>query len=469
MKTAYRLLAAIVLTWAAAACKHDSRIIEWVSTTMDEPWQTEAVPDQTGRSGEVISIDPSDLDQEILGFGVSFSELGWQSLGLLSREDRKAVLDELFVPGGGANFSICRTPVGANDFSLDFYSFDETDGDFDLKDFSIDRDRTTLLPLIKEALVRNPGLKIWASPWCPPAWMKYNRHYAMRPDAVNDLPEEGRGYEGQDMFVQDERYFDAYARYFGKYVDEYKEEGVDIFMVMPQNEPNSDQNFPSCCWTAKGLTAFLRHLCPEMSQRGVDVFFGTWERPGAEAVDTVMTDPEVGKCIGGLAFQWAGRSALPVARSRYPELTLVMSEQECGDGNNDWKGACHSWELMKHYLGNGVQIYDYWNISLVKNGLSHWAWRQNSLVVVDEDSRSYEFSIEYYLLKHASHFVKPGARRINLEYENALAFLNPDGQVVLITSNESDSPVDITVSIGKTSRTVTLKPMSFNTLVIAAR
>lgn len=469
MKTAYRLLAAIVLTWAAAACKHDSRIIEWVSTTMDEPWQTEAVPDQTGRSGEVISIDPSDLDQEILGFGVSFSELGWQSLGLLSREDRKAVLDELFVPGGGANFSICRTPVGANDFSLDFYSFDETDGDFDLKDFSIDRDRTTLLPLIKEALVRNPGLKIWASPWCPPAWMKYNRHYAMRPDAVNDLPEEGRGYEGQDMFVQDERYFDAYARYFGKYVDEYKKEGVDIFMVMPQNEPNSDQNFPSCCWTAKGLTTFLRHLCPEMSQRGVDVFFGTWERPGAEAVDTVMTDPEVGKCIGGLAFQWAGRSALPVARSRYPELTLVMSEQECGDGNNDWKGACHSWELMKHYLGNGVQIYDYWNISLIKNGLSHWAWRQNSLVVVDEDSRSYEFSIEYYLLKHASHFVKPGARRINLEYENALAFLNPDGQVVLITSNESDSPVDITVSIGKTSRTVTLKPMSFNTLVIAAR
>ena len=465
MKTIFRTLAAICMIGAAVACSKDPQIMEWVSSTMDEPWQVEAVTTGTASAGSVIDIDPSDLDQEILGFGVSFSELGWQSLGLLSQEDRTAVLDELFVPGG-ANFSICRTPVGANDFSLDFYSFDETDGDFDLNDFSIDRDRTTLLPLIKEALARNPELKIWASPWCPPSWMKYNKHYAMRPAEVNDLPEERRGYEGQDMFIQDERYFDAYARYFGKYVDAYKEEGVDISMVMPQNEPNSDQNFPSCCWTAKGLTAFLRHLCPEMSQRGVDVFFGTWERPGAEAIDTVMTDPEVGKYIGGLAFQWAGRSALPVARSRYPELTLVMSEQECGDGQNDWKGACHSWELMKHYLGNGVQIYDYWNISLIKNGLSHWAWRQNSLVVVDEESRTYELSIEYYLLKHASHFVQPGARRIKLDYENALAFLNPDGRIILITSNETEAPVDITVGIGEKSQSVTLKPMSFNTFVL---
>ena len=466
MKTAFKILSAVSLVVSAAACSHDPQIVEWVSSTMEEPWQKEVLPSGQGQSGDVITIDPSDTDQEILGFGVSFSELGWQSLGLLSQEDRKAVLDELFVPGSGANFNICRTPVGANDFSIDFYSFDETDGDFDLDDFSIERDRTTLLPLIKEALARNPGLKIWASPWCPPSWMKYNKHYAMRPAEVNDLPEERRGYEGQDMFIQDERYFDAYARYFGKYVDAYKEEGVDIFMVMPQNEPNSDQNFPSCCWTAKGLTEFLRHLCPEMSQRGVEVYFGTWERPGAAAIDTVMTDPEVGKCIGGLAFQWAGRSALPVARGSYPDLTLVMSEQECGDGLNDWKGACHSWELMKHYLGNGVQIYDYWNISLIKNGLSHWAWRQNSLVVVDEGSRSYEFSIEYYLLKHASHYVQPGARRINHEYHNALAFLNPDGSIVLITSNETEQPVDITINISDSSWPVTLKPLSFNTFVL---
>lgn len=466
MKKAIRLIVAAAITGLAAGCANGPQITEWVATTMDSPWQVMEVAENAQDAPDVIEIDPAATDQEMKGFGVSFSELGWQSLSLLPQADRDAVLDELFVPGQGGNLTICRTPVGANDFSIDFYSFDETDGDFALEDFSIDRDKTTLLPLIKEALERNGGLKIWASPWCPPSWMKYNKHYAMRPAEVNDLTEDRRGYEGQDMFVQEERYFDAYARYFGKYVDAYKAEGVDIFMVMPQNEPNSDQNFPSCCWTAKGLTAFLGHLCPEMDKRGVDVYFGTWERPGAEAIDTVMADPEVGRLVKGLAFQWAGRSALPVARERYPELTYVMSEQECGNGRNDWSGACHSWELMKHYIGNGVQIYDYWNISLKKNGLSRWGWRQNSLVVVDEENGSCEFTIEYYLLKHASHYVQPGALRLRLAYDNALAFANPDGSIIVITSNESQESKDLTLSIGKSSHTVTLAPMSFNTFVL---
>lgn len=457
----------ILAVLAAVSCtSHRSPITEAVTTTMESPWQKGVIQPE-GQAPTIIDIDPGKTDQTIQGFGVSFSELGWQSLSILSDEDRSAVLDELFVPGQGANFSICRTPVGANDFSIDFYSFDETDGDFELNDFSIERDRKTLIPLIKEALSRNPGLKIWASPWCPPTWMKYNHHYAMRPDPrVNDLTEDRRGYEGQDMFIQEDRYFDAYARYFGKYVDAYKAEGVDISMVMPQNEPNSDQNFPSCCWTAAGLTRFVQKLGPEMDKRGVDVYFGTWERPGAAAVDSVMSDPVAGKYVKGLAFQWAGRAALPTAREHWPEATLVMSEQECGNGRNDWSGAAHSWELMKHYLGNGVSIYDYWNISLIKDGLSHWGWRQNSLVVVDEDKRTCEFSIEYYLLKHVSHYVQPGAKRIILDYDNALAFANPDGSVIFVTSNETDEPVDITLSIHSALQSVRLAPKSFSTFVL---
>lgn len=461
-----RILPFLIALAAVSCAKHHAPIVEAVTTTMESPWQKGIVQPQ-GQAVTVVDIDPKKTDQTIKGFGVSFSELGWQSLSLLSPEDRSAVLDELFVPGQGANFTICRTPVGANDFSIDFYSFDETDGDFELNDFSIARDQQTLIPLIKEALARNPELKIWASPWCPPTWMKYNHHYAMRPDPrVNDLPAERRGYEGQDMFIQEDRYFDAYARYFGKYVDAYKAEGVDIFMVMPQNEPNSDQNFPSCCWTAEGLTKFMRQLGPEMDKRGVELYFGTWERPGAAAIDTVMTDPVAGPYVKGLAFQWAGRAALPVAREHWPEATLVMSEQECGNGRNDWAGAAHSWELMKHYLGNGVGIYDYWNISLIKNGLSHWAWRQNSLVVVDEEQRSYELSIEYYLLKHVSHYVQPGAKRIVLDHDNALAFANPDGSVIFVTSNETEEPVDITLCMHKDLQTVRLEPMSFSTFVL---
>lgn len=113
------------------------------------------------------------------------------------------------------------------------------------------------------------------------------------------------------------------------------------------------------------------------------------------------------------------------------------------------------------------QIYDYWNISLIKNGLSRWGWRQNSLVVVDEQTAGYELSIEYYLLKHASHFVQPGARRLRLAYDNALAFANPDGTIVVVTSNESSEPLDVSLRLaGSSSLPATIPPLSFNTFVL---
>ena len=117
--------------------------------------------------------------------------------------------------------------------------------------------------------------------------------------------------------------------------DAYKAEGIDHFMVMPQNEPNSDQPFPSCTWTPEGLIAFLKYLGPEMASRGVDVYLGTMERPDPEMWDKIVTDPEVGSYIKGMGFQWAGKDALPELHQRHPELPCYMTEQECGDGRND--------------------------------------------------------------------------------------------------------------------------------------
>ena len=442
--------------------------IEWVSTTFDNPWQVMDAGASDATAEASVVVDLTAVNQSVEGFGTCFNELGWISLSELSEADRAAILEDLFTPAG-MNLTMARMPLGANDFSVDYYSYDEVPGDLALEHFSIDRDRQRLIPFIRAARAVNPTLRIWASPWCPPVWMKVSGHYASRSAPFNGLPLDKQVPEGVDAFILEPAYLQAYAQYFGKFIDAYKAEGIDIFMVMPQNEPNSDQVFPSCTWTPDGLTAFLKYLEPEMASRDVDVYLGTMERANPDLWDRILTDPEVGPSIKGMGFQWAGKDALPELHRRHPELPCYQTEQECGDGQNDWAGAMHSWDLMKHYFDNGVQSYFYWNTSLVEGGISTWMWRQNSLVVVDKENKTFRYSPEYYVLKHASHYVQPGARVFALggTYADALGFQNPDGHTVLLLANQGDAPKTVSIE-GLPGRpcTFTLPARSINTLVL---
>ena len=290
LKTARLIITGILLTGQLLSCRERPENPYVVTTTEQHPWVEAPVgiPSSEAVDAELV-LNLAETGQTVEGFGMCFSELSFRALSRLSAEDYEAVMDELFAPGEGMNFTVCRTPIGASDFALKYYSYDDTPGDLSMEHFTIDNDRETLIPLIKDALKRNPSLRIWGSPWCPPSWMKVNRHYACRP--IQGFPSRGKSlklgnvivdngltpgqvmHEGEDSFLQEEAYFEAYARYFQKYIRAYRDEGVDIFMVMPQNEFNSDQNFPSCTWTAKGLTRFLRHLVPAMESEGVEVFF----------------------------------------------------------------------------------------------------------------------------------------------------------------------------------------------------
>jgi glucosylceramidase len=414
--------------------------------------------------------------QTIEGFGACFNELGWTSMGHLSESDRENILKELFEPGVGANFNICRMPVGANDFSRDWYSYNEVDGDFDMVHFSIENDKETLIPFILNAKKYNPDLKLWASPWSPPAWMKWNKHYACALPWVglaeifqNHLAADKQGKEGTNMFIQDEAHFKAYALYFSKFVEAYRETNIDISMIMPQNEFNSCQIFPSCTWTSAGLATFIgEYLGPAMDEIGVEVFFGTMERPAEALVDTILDDPKASKYIKGLGFQWAGKESIPGLYKRNPNMKLYQTEQECGDGKNDWKHCVYAWSLMKHYITNGTSAYLYWNISLEEGGYSRWGWQQNSLITVNTETREFRYNHEYYLMKHVSHYVLPGAKRVNTrgEFKNLLAFVNPDKKVVAVLHNDSDEEKEISLGIGKKIVNVKLVANSFNTLLI---
>jgi glucosylceramidase len=452
--------------------------LRFVTTTEASPWQSGAVFKPTfGWDTLNLNVDAVRrlaAGRPMEGFGGCFNELGWTSLNALGEPDRESVLHELFDPASGARFTYCRMPIGANDFATDAYSYDETDGDFDLKHFSIEHDKPTLIPFIHAAQRYQPKLSLWASPWTPPSWMKRNRFYAeakplpgmgmndngIRPDQI--------GHEGEDMFIQEPRYLGAYARYFGRFIDAYRAEGIPVRMVMPQNEFNSAQSFPSCTWTAEGLARFLHYLVPEMQKRGVDVFFGTLERGNPTLLETVMADKNVARLIKGVGMQWAGKNALPAIHRDFPELAIYQSEQECGDGSNAWSYTSYCWQLMKHYFRSGACGYMYWNIATDLSGRSTWGWTQNSLVSVDTSAKTYRYNHDYYLMKHLTHFVDVGAQSVETTgtCDDALAFVNPDGTVVLLVRNELTHAQMLQVQLGTRSLTVELPPDAIGTLAL---
>jgi len=453
--------------------------IALVTTTESSPWQSAPVFKPSFDWDMLnLNVDPAQARpgaRPIEGFGGCFNELGWTSLSVLSEKDRESVLQELFDPRAGARFSYCRMPIGANDFATGAYSYDEVDGDFELNHFSIEHDKSTLVPFIHAAQRHNPALRLWASPWTPPSWMKRNHFYAeaksfpgMGKD--NGIRPEQIGREGEDMFIQEPRYFDAYARYFGRFIDAYKAEGIRIGMVMPQNEFNSVQNFPSCTWTPAGLARFLHSLGPEMQKRGVEIFFGTDERGNPKLVETVMADPEAARFVKGIGVQWAGKNALPALTRAFPALAIFQSEQECGDGRNAWSYTGYCWQLMKHYFRNGASGYMYWNISTDLTGASGWGWRQNSLVSVDTEKKTFRYNHDYYLLKHLTHFVDVGARNLDPSgtCDDVLAFLNPGGEMVVLLRNETGYVQKVQVQAGDRPVVVELSPDSISTLTVKA-
>jgi len=453
----------------------DDERATFLTTTEAAPWRPGAIL-KSGIGGTSLDLiiepdaQPLPAARTIQGFGACFNELGWIALKALPVNDRESVLRELFHPTEGARFTFCRMPIGANDFSVGPYSYDNIAGDFELDHFSIDHDLETLVPFIHTARGFQPKLRLWASPWTPPSWMKRNDFYAAarsHPDQKdNGIRPDQLGHEGQDLFRIEPRYLDAYARYFGKFIDAYTKVGIPIGMVMPQNEFNSAQPFPSCPWSATGLTSFLRYLGPEMAKRNVEVFFGTLERGNIKLLQTSMDDPVAGPFLKGVGVQWAGKNALAAIAHTYPNLPILGSEQECGDGNNDWAYTSYCWQLMKTYFRNGACAYMYWNIALAQGAPSTWGWKQNSLVSVDTATGTFHFTHDYYLLKHLSHFVDVGAHRIETTgtCDDALAFRNPDGTLILLLRNELAHAQRVAVRMQQRSVALELPPDSIATL-----
>ncbi|MBO5286598.1 MAG: glycoside hydrolase family 30 protein [Clostridia bacterium] len=406
----------------------------FITSTENNYWQNGK---ETEKEGYKLTF--GNEVQTIRGFGTCFSELSALALNELSAKDKKLCLDELF-DHDKCNFNFCRTPIGSSDFATSFYSYNEVDKDYEMKNFSIERDEELLLPLIMEGVDRQKDLQMFASPWCPPLWLKTHRAYS------------------HGVFNHTEENLQAYALYFRKYVEAYLEKGVPLTFIAPQNEPCSNQVFPSCVWTGAEMANFIGgYLGRALEGTGVSIMFGTINGPETDDrylrtrfcdyLGIAMMDENARKYIKAVGYQWAGKYALVDTCDNYPDLEIIQTESECGDGNNTWAQMMYIFELVRQYFRFGASAYVYWNLALHEKQPSTWGWRQNSLITV-KDGRA-TFTPEFYLMKHMSHFVQRGARYVMMKGEfssNCVTFKNPDGSYVLLVANPYKEKKIITVS-----------------------
>ena len=443
----------------AATCS--AQTVEWIASTADKPWVIQPnIVLATNRDDAPYDLEVR-LDkrqQTIDGWGGCFNELGWTALQATPPAARDEVLQNLFAPGRGLNFTICRMPIGASDYATNWYSLDDMPGDFELKKYSLERDRTILLPYIKAAMKFQPALKIWGSPWSPPAWLKVNQTY---------------NATGTNRMIQDARYLATHANYLAKYVQAYRTEGVKVFAVAVQNEPFASQVFPSCVWSPAELRDFIgKYVGPAFQREKVDaqIWLGTFNNNQFSAFDASLSDKFAAKYISAVGVQWAGKNAIAEINEHYPKLKKVQTESECGDGSFDWQAAEHTFSLMKHYFNHGVNLYTYWNMVLDDSGRSAWGWKQNALVKVNRASGKVTYTPEYYLFQHFSHFVPAGSVKLEIagNFDNVLAFRAPDGKVVLVLANIQNSARSVSVKVGARNLSAKLPPQSFVTFCLAA-
>lgn len=181
----------------------------------------------------------------------------------------------------------------------------------------------------------------------------------------------------------------------------------------------------------------------------------------------ILDDPGAAKYIAGIGLQYEGRKASAQLHEEYPQFPLIETETPCGGGNNSWKDAERTFSYMKQFLQGGCEAYMDWNMVLDETGLSSWHWRQNSPVVVDTRTHFVTYTPDFYLMKHFSAFVPPGALRVKTAggWDDALAFKDPNGKIVVVAANTSDTDRPLTLVIGGQTTAATVAAHSFNTFV----
>jgi glucosylceramidase len=418
----------------------------WVDrgTSVAQTWNTQPL---------YMEAYPDSQRQTIEGFGGCFNEIEWTVLNTLSSTIRDSVIKSLYDSTAGCKFNMGRMSVGANDYSINYYSHDDSTGDYDMTAFSIARHKQYVIPFIKEAMKLRPDLKMWASPWTPPAWMKTNGNYA------------GGSITWTPQNLQ------AYALYLEKSVRAYQAEGLNLTAIFVQNEPWSNSVYPTCTWTPAQLRDIVKdYVGPQFRKNNVPVqlWLSTINNSNfSTAVEPSLSDSVCRSFLSGVGYQWEGYDAMDAHYQKYPSVPFWQTETKCGNGTNDWAYAEDQFNDRKNAFDRGAKAFFEWNMVLEKGGKSTWGWVQSSLISVDTVLKRVTYNPQYYVSKHFSFYVKPGARYIKMggNYSDKVGFINTNGDVVIVVRNSSTTSYVTGIKVDNQMFLPMIPGKSFNTFV----
>jgi len=410
----------------------------------------------------LIILDTTNKFQQVDGFGAALTGSAAYLINKkLNDQQRDSLLHILFAPAG-IGISYLRITMGASDFSLHDFTYNGMpvdQADPQLLNFTIEPDREDLIPVLKKIITINPAIKIMATPWSAPAWMKTNQ-----------------SLKGGELRAD---YYASYANYFVKYIKAYEAEGINITAITPQNEPlHHAANYPCMSMSATQQLDFVKnYLGPVFQNEGIKtgilLYDHNWDN--TDYPISILNDADAEKFVTGTAFHaYAGSvSAMSAVHNAHPDKALFFTEISGGRWATNFSDNL-MWNLENIFIGtmnNWSRNALLWNLALdqqdgpTNNGCSDC----RGVVTIDTTTGSVVNNEEFYALAHFSKFVKPGAYRISnhemhTQQFHYVSFVNPDGSKVLIASNSNEKSFSFSVKEGVYQFTYTIPAKAVVTL-----
>lgn len=396
----------------------------------------------TGNGSDVIriTVDENQTYQQMDGFGASITDASaWLMYNKMSKGQRNELMEALFDPVRGIGLDFLRQPMGASDLTVPAsgeYSYDDMpkgQTDPNLTHFSITHDEAYIIPILKQALQINPNLKIMATPWSPPGWMKST-------DSM----------EGGTLNLAA---YASYANYFVKFIQAYQAQGIPVYAVTVQNEPlYQPVGYPGMSMPADQEASFIKgYLAPAFAKSNITTkilgYDHNWDQPGYPT--TLLSDASTNAAVAGTAWHcYAGAmEAQTQVHDAYPGKDTYETECAGGqwEGNNGLPGTAN---LLIGVTRNWGKSVVRWGLALDPNGEPNLGTgaactQCRGVVSITQSNGKVTYNGDYYGLGQASKFVLPGAYRIDSSAGSNgisdVAFKNPDGSKVLVVYNSATS------------------------------
>jgi len=416
-----------------------------------------------------IFVDPAKTFQTMIGIGGALTDASAEVFAKLSVEKQKEILTAYYDSEKGIGYNFARTNIASCDFSSETYSY-IADNDSLLTTFNVAHDEKFRIPFIKQAIAAAGGkLKLFASPWSPPAWMKDNQ---------NAL----RGGKLLRKFDQ------TWANHYVKFIKAYQSQGIPVWGLSVQNEPMATQSWESCIFTAEEERDFIKNfLGPTLQKNGLgDKKLIAWDHNRDliyQRASILLEDPEAAKYIWGIGFHWyetwtgSGMQFenLKRVKEAFPDKSLIFTEgcvEKFGfDKINDWSlGEKYGYSMVNDFNCGTVAWTD-WNVLLDETGgPNHVGNLCFAPVHANLQTGKLIYTNSYYYIGHFSKFIKPEAKRIscstNRDKLQSTAFINPDGKIVVVVMNLSDGKLPFRLCISGKAASVTSLPHSIMTVII---